>query len=554
MTYFGANDGMLHAVNSGFYSEKDKKFYTNKEFNDADTTSPNLGAEMWAYVPYNLIPHLECLTKPGYMHQYYVDLKPRIFDVKAFKDSDPNKYPGGWGTILVGGFNFGGDGSQNLPDNRLPASKPRLFGSSYFILDITDPESPPTLLGEMTFDGTVTLGFSINSPAVVATTDGTLDANGAKNTFWYLLFGNGPENLNGGSSQSPYGLVVPLTPLIKDKSPLRLTSDKNKLPGPTETKMGFIDFGQSIGTGKLKACVSTGFVSIDYDLNYFVDMMYYGIITTEGTARKGGMHRLRIENRDPSKWSVKEMTSTQNPITGAPNAALKDNVGKTGSIWVSFGSGIFWENDHKQNRAENWLYGIEEPKKTGSYNFSPIDEKFLLDVTGIGVNGTDGLGTLVCEPNFPGCNIPSGVKTVEELGDYIQNTPNIDGWRRKLASGERVLGQPTLFGGLTNFTTYTPADDLCSSEGNSKLYALYYRTGTAWKENVFGDSAADYVPYVVDIGRGVSTTPSLHLGSEAGVRAYLQTSTGAIIEIHQPNLPVTGVNSGMGGWHTINVD
>lgn len=555
MAYFGANDGMLHAVSSGFYNKSDKSYYRTNDFdpNPLDTV-PELGDEMWAYVPYNLFPHLECLTKLGYQHQYYVDLKPRVFDVKAFAPSE--KHPSGWGTILVGGFNFGGDGTQSLKMIRDDSYvDDRAFGSSYFILDITNPEEPPTLLGEMTFDGTVKLGFSISPPTVVATTDGTTGDYGV-NTVWHLLFGNGPEDTNGFSSQSPYGLVIPLKELIQTSSfKLRLTQSKNKLP-PTETQMGFIDFGQSLGGGSnFKACISTGFVSIDYDRNNFVDMMYYGLITTDGDNRGGGMHRLRVENRDPSKWSVKEMTTTDQPVTGAPNAALKDAEGKTGSIWVTFGTGIFWENDHKENTATNWLYGIEEPKKAGSYNFSPIDTKFLHDVTWIGVNGTDGLGTLVCEPGADYCNIPDNVITVEDLGDHIQTTANIDGWKRKLlTSGERVLGQPTLFGGLTNFTTYTPANDLCSSDGNSKLYALYYRTGTPWKENVFGDAAEDYVPYVVNLGRGVSITPSLHLGSEKGVKAYVQTSTGSIIEIHQPNLPITGVKSGMGGWHTLGID
>ena len=72
VVYFGANDGMLHAVNAGFYSEADKKFClvplnTNGTCpaNDATlivapavTPPPKLGTELWAYVPYNLLPHL----------------------------------------------------------------------------------------------------------------------------------------------------------------------------------------------------------------------------------------------------------------------------------------------------------------------------------------------------------------------------------------------------------------------------------------------------------------------------------------------------------------
>ena len=550
MAYFGANDGMLHAVNSGFYDEKEKKYYNSVAENGTlfhDPEAIELGAEMWAYVPYNLLPHLDCLTRKNYQHQYYVDLKPRVFDVKVF---DPNHedHPGGWGTILVSGFNFGGDGSQKLSSVvDLEYSKTRYFGSSYFIFNITNPEKEPEFLGEMSFDGTFTFGFSINTPAVVATKEGNT-------TYWYLLFGNGPEYTNGGTKEGPTGLVVPLSTLVAGNT---ANSDfafrpTNKTGDPSETKMGLIRFGQTLGGSKFAACISTGFVSIDYDLNNFVDMMYYGLVTTNGDVREGGMHRLKVEDRNPSKWAVMKMTETGQPITGAPNAALKDAVGKTGSIWVYFGSGIFWDVAHKTKSATQWIYGIEEPKKAGSYNFSPIDEKSLYDVSNIEVIN-DGSGELICVPEND-CNIPQDVTTVEELADYIQNTPNIDGWKRKLKPRERILGQATLFGGLTNFITFTPSDDACSSEGSSTLYALYYRTGTAWKENVFGEGAGDYVPYTVDLGKGMGITPSLHLGSEEGVRAYIQTSTGSIIEVHQPNLPLPGVKSGMGGWHTINVD
>jgi type IV pilus assembly protein PilY1 len=186
MVYFGANDGMLHAVNGGFYRRRTDTatFDVNQKFCLTDAcvitngveqntdSAAELGTEMWAYVPYNLMPHLKCLTEPGYIgdeHKYFVDLRPRIFDVQIFNEeqectSDSNLlykhpdciHPNGWGTILVGGMRFGGspttidylvdidnDGTGEAPDNRI-------FTSAYFILDITNPEMPPVLLGEYT--------------------------------------------------------------------------------------------------------------------------------------------------------------------------------------------------------------------------------------------------------------------------------------------------------------------------------------------------------------------------------------------------------------------
>ena len=76
------------------------------DYNGTAVTEHPLGAEIWAYVPMNLLPHLKWLTDPNYTHVYYVDGKPKVFDAKIFTaDSD---HPGGWGTVLVVGMRFGG--------------------------------------------------------------------------------------------------------------------------------------------------------------------------------------------------------------------------------------------------------------------------------------------------------------------------------------------------------------------------------------------------------------------------------------------------------------
>ena len=542
MVYFGANDGMLHAVNSGFYSEDDSAYYTHSYGNGTYDNSKGfeLGTEMWAYVPYNLHPHLPCLTNKKYQHQYYVDLKPRIFEAQVFKDDGPDgDHPGGWGTILVAGFNFGGDGEQNLYKN------PNYYGSSFFIFDITNPENEPTFLGEFTYDGDYVMGYTLNQPTVVA----VKDASGVKH--WYLLFGTGPMTPAGTSTKKADIIVVPLKQIIDQADngvntafPLRLDGSKST---PSMTKMGILTLPQS------GSAMGTGFVSVDYDFDFFIDMLYYGIVTTPSSGKdlSGGVHRLKIEAEpDPSKWERKEMTDTGGPLTGAPNVGFKDK-----NVWVYFGSGKFWDMSDKTDLRTQWMYGIMEPKKTGSsaYNFSSIPAGNLLDVTDILVKN-DGLGTLACSAGGTAC-LPTGVTTVEELAEHIRVTTSLDGWKRAMPNvGERVVGQPTLFGGLTNFTTFTPSNDYCEAEGTSRLYALYYLTGTAWKEDVFGDSTGDFVPFIVDLGQGMGVSPSLHLGSEEGVRAFVQTSTGSIIEIHQPNLPIPNVKSGRGGWHTFEVE
>ena len=88
--------------------------------------------------------------------------------------------------------------------------------------------------------------------------------------------------------------------------------------------------------------------------------------------------------------------------------------------------------------------------------------------------------------------------------------------------------------------------------GNSTLYGLYYQTGTAWREPVFGLPAGmwanDEVAYKLDLGYGLAITPNLHVGGEEGSTAFVQTSTGAIVAVEQPNLPLQEGKTGRKSW------
>ena len=75
--FFGANDGMIHAV-------------------DART-----GFEVWAFIPYNLLPKLRALSDGQPMEQfdYFVDSSPKIAEVKVGGD---------WRSLLIMGQGNGG--------------------------------------------------------------------------------------------------------------------------------------------------------------------------------------------------------------------------------------------------------------------------------------------------------------------------------------------------------------------------------------------------------------------------------------------------------------
>jgi hypothetical protein len=77
MIFFGANDGMVHAV-------------------DART-----GYEVWAFIPYNLLPKLRTLMdgQPVEQFDYFVDSSPKVAEVKI---------AGAWKTLLIIGQSYGG--------------------------------------------------------------------------------------------------------------------------------------------------------------------------------------------------------------------------------------------------------------------------------------------------------------------------------------------------------------------------------------------------------------------------------------------------------------
>ncbi|WP_462325924.1 pilus assembly protein, partial [Desulfoplanes sp.] len=551
VAYFGGNDGILHAVNAGFYSSADKGFYKGYSSGSFTDSGLDLGAEIWGYVPYNLLPHLKCLTRTDYKHKYYVDLHPRVFDVRIWEseyEDTTGTHPNGWGTILVCGMRLGG-AHVNVDG--------RDFSSSYIIFDITDPESPPVLLGEITYDysdnSVAQLGYTLSVPSVVPVEDAT----GAQK--WFLIMGSGPDAddisvTDAASTQKARLAVIPLNELAKGNFSLKIPDSE---PGSAGTTAGVKTMSVS------DSYVGSDFVAVDYDFDFYTDIFYYGLVSGETGDWGGGVYRLKVEDKknesnwgDPSKWGIHQLIDTDAPVTGPVNLGWVDD-----KVWVYFGTGRFLTSDDVRDTATNYFFGVKEPKKTtgNAFNFNTVTINYKNPSFNNWVKANDILvglntGVLNCTDGTDSC-LPSGVTTLTELAAYNMETPN--GWFREFnATGERVIGQPTLLGGLVNFTSYIPDSDLCSSEGESLFYALYYLTGTPWWQDVFGDQSSDelYVQSTKHLGKGMSVTPSLHIGKQEGAKAFIQTSTGAIVEINEPNLPIKNVKSGKSGWHTHDIE
>src|SRR6185295_17577419 len=222
VAYVGANDGMLHAVNNGFYHKGDdpttSSFTEHGWFTRApndNSTGAQLGDELWGFIPYQLLPQLLWLTRSDYTHVYYVDMKPKVVDARIFTpDTD---HPNGWGTILIGGFRLGGScgvcaSGTGPPHMEVTAdfgsgSQTRTFYTAYFALDITNPEIDPVLLWSFSVPE---LGLSSSYPSVVRLNPGTSAKTDNTQAKWMMVVGSGPTGYDGISTQTSKVFAVNL--------------------------------------------------------------------------------------------------------------------------------------------------------------------------------------------------------------------------------------------------------------------------------------------------------------------------------------------------------
>jgi type IV pilus assembly protein PilY1 len=212
-----------------------------------------------------------------------------------------------------------------------------------------------------------------------------------------------------------------------------------------------------------------------------------------------------------------------------------------GNKWVYFGTGRFMVNEDKTNNDLQSFYGIKEPVDGSG------------DLTWNQVFATDMLDVSVAEvfDDYSVNNLGAGISNWSDLTNGID--VNNDGWYLDFQGArERNLGQAALLGEILTFTTYQPDDDVCGAAGESNLYALYYKTGTAYHRSVIGTEstgAGEKIKRQVSLGKGLAITPNIHVGEKEGSSAFVQKSTGDIVPIEQAN--PGAVKSGIITWEPI---
>lgn len=545
VVYVGANDGMLHAFNAGVYTAGDDSSttgITEHGFFAANPGSGNgwgnvaLGDELWAFVPYDNLPHLKWLTQTDYTHVYYVDLKPKITDVRIFNDSGTSvsglvdgqsgvSHPNGWGTILIMGMRLGG-GAMNVTIG----GSPRTFMSAYYVFDITDPEHPPKLLWRFTNTG---LGLTTSYPTIIH-----FKATNSTPEKWYMTVGSGPDNnvpngtrgYDGSSNQQGKLFVVDI---ITGSLLNTFNTDLNAFMGdPT---------------------------SVDGDLDYNGDVIYTGnVIKTGATTWTGGKtYRLATNgNPDPTgtNWTLSTLFDQARPLLAPPSIA-KDSLN---NFWVFFGTGRFWDLSDKANSDQQALYGMKDGCWRGSCTTTYTTAN-LLNTSAVQVSSSTGTANQVS-----GSTTACGGSATCSYSTLIQTVrQGYQGWYVNLQDpvtpSERVLSPSVILGGVVLSTSFIPNSDICAMLGDSFLYALYYETGTAYNKSVIGTETiggTDYNKKSTLLGKGMPTTIGVAIGKKT--KGFIQTSTGTILEIEDqgpsPRSEPAGWREKSNGGGTIEIE
>ncbi|EON90691.1 Tfp pilus assembly protein, tip-associated adhesin PilY1 [Marinobacter lipolyticus SM19] len=395
VVYVGANDGMLHAFKA--------------------TRDATGGDELFAYVPDLVFSDspgkgLNYLTDPGYLHRYYVDLTPTVFD--AYIDVDDGTGDG-WRSLLIGGLRAGGRG--------------------LFALDITSPDS----VGEADADDLALwefvnddLGYVIEPVNVILTDLGS-------GYEWVAVFGNGLDAPSGRT-----GLF-----LLRLEGGLDGTWTEN-------SDYWFIEVDSGPAGG-----MNSDVRLIDLDADNLVDRIYtsdldgriwafaYDANNDEWASAYNG------NGADAGPKPLFTAPAGQ-PITSAPMVVRNPFV-ETGNqtapnLLVLFGTGQYLnQGDVVNTTPTQSFYGIWDS----------------------GVSDLDTEGGLLLERDITESTTDEGV--VRNLSDDEitwgdKNTPYM-GWYIDFdtLSGERVIMVPQVRGNTILFNTTIPPTNECSSNGGS---------------------------------------------------------------------------------------
>jgi len=486
----GANDGLVHAFRIGKFSQINPPT-TPKTVGrlDAAATAPsgltNLGNEVWAYMPKNVIPYIRWYCDRESCHIPLVDATVQIVDASIGGAATGTKDATTWRRLLIGTMGFGGSAVQVGTSSATKVT----FSSSVFVMDVTDPLNPALLWEQTLPDNTLTSG----SPGIVRL--GDRDKNGS----WYLVIGSGPQRITTatlGYTSAPKIFVFDLK-----------TGD-SKISGGKVIDSTVTD----VAVGDI---LSTDLDSGSND--YQTDDLYFGTYGGTNTAPKGNLYRMRIRSNssyfaDPNDWPIERAVTVNDRVMAAP-AVTSDEYN---TRWFYFGTGMFLTQEDVP-LTTGYLYGFKEKTAcwTGSgactaytnfydtsdigFNSATAIQETCTCKGGIFLYSADCVPPGTCPPctggsdmyiskvqgaTLYGLSCPGGSNEAAGIACVENTLKTYDGWKwmdKSIPSPYRqgkFYSTPTVVGGVVAGAYFVPDSDVCSLGGETWLAALHYTTGT----------------------------------------------------------------------------
>jgi len=205
------------------------------------------------------------------------------------------------------------------------------------------------------------------------------------------------------------------------------------------------------------------------------------------------------------------------------------------------------------------LFGVKDAEDD---NY-PVANDDLLDVTDAEVYSDGTLQTDITAMDG------SDLSTFDEIVNEIDGG-DAAGWYRQLPAisgttgadpATRNVTKSLLISGVLVSTVFQPSEDPCVGEGNSRLYGLYYKTGTGYPDSPILGTSTEEVDGVtkyltttwVSLGTGFASAPTASSGSGSDtVTVYTKLSTGTTIETDVDT--TEDIRSGRTSWTDLDPD
>jgi len=557
MVYFGANDGMLHAV----LDETDPDIDT---YGDENTH----GTEAWSFIPPDQLIRLKYMIE-GTIHKEFVDSSPKIYFHDANQDGfvDPDA---GDKVILVCGERKG--------------------GTSYFGLDVTVPDDPKYMwrIGSgnedtiIRYDGK-TLAFGVNSWVGNLTTEMYNDyMSGDMTTYpfvWGLIVSSiatGPEegileltNIRrhaGGTFQNDENLTL-WDGVARTWTNAAMVMGDELTPDVIVSELGESwsepQFGLVKTTNDDTDGTAVFFIGGGYSENNSAGKIVVAIdvFTGEVVRKFTDINTYTTDTEHTTDTNIYYSVPSSVKVVDEDNNGFVDKVyvgDLGGQVWrfgqVSFDSDgntlSFPDSDENIN---NWTGQILFRAPTDVVDAVSYTRKFFYppsvtlehgyDLIFIGTGDreaacdtTTGADRIYSIKDTHGSNTLIEADLVD-VTDPLATTPNLDltnsdvdlngqydqGWYIRLvdqsdaAVGEKVLANGTVFYKTLYITTFTPNNHPCLPGGEARLYAVNYKTGRAvlfLGGDIDGDGNADLTRSVM-IGGGIPSKPVMVIKQES---------------------------------------